>query len=98
MVWLCLCCDNAVYVYSYSFSQLLVARLYQVSKEMDAQEFESKLLDLLRAGGRKELKEALQPTFGLDPTDPEFWDASFDQYLGALLDEAEALASQLGYV
>jgi oligoendopeptidase F len=64
---------------------------------MDSKEFETKLLDLLKSGGTKELKEALAP-FGLDPTDPAFWDASFKQYLGSLLDEAESLAASLGYV
>jgi hypothetical protein len=41
-------------------------------------------------------KKALEP-FGLDPTDPAFWKDSLDAHLGSLMEEAEALASKLGY-
>jgi oligoendopeptidase F len=83
------------YVYSYAFADLVVGSLYGVyAKEPEG--FEEKLLDLLAAGGTKGFKEALEP-FGLDPTDPAFWKDSLNAHLGSLMEEAEELASKLGY-
>jgi oligoendopeptidase F len=53
-------------------------------------------LDLLSAGGVLGFKEALAP-FGLDPSEPSFWDDSINAHLGSLMEEAEALSKKLGY-
>jgi len=39
---------------------------------------------------------ALSP-FGLDPTSPSFWEEALEAHLGALIEEAEAVATTLGY-
>ena len=59
------------YVYAYAFGDCLVNSLYAVYEEQPAG-FEAKYLDMLRAGGTKGHKELLAP-FGLDATDPGFW-------------------------
>ena len=58
--------------------------------------FEDRLLDLLAAGGTRDFATALEP-FGLDPTSPSFWEEALEAHLGALIEEAEAVASELGY-
>ena len=40
---------------------------------------------------------ALEP-FGLDPSEPQFWNDAIKAHLGSLLDEAEELSKELGYV
>jgi oligoendopeptidase F len=59
------------YVYAYAFGDCLVNSLYAVY-ERAPDGFESRYLDLLRAGGTKHHKELLAP-FGLDASDPGFW-------------------------
>lgn len=81
------------YVYSYAFADLLVGSLYLRFREQP-EGFEEKLLDLLRSGGTKDFVTALKP-FGLDPSDPKFWDRALSDYLGEMLTEAEALAAEL---
>ena len=51
-------------------------------------------LDLLRAGGSKPPEE-LARMVGLDLTDPGIWESGIDA-LAAELDEAEALAADIG--
>jgi oligoendopeptidase F len=51
-------------------------------------------LDVLRAGGSKPPEE-LAEIVGLDLTDPGIWATGIDA-LSAELDEAEALASEIG--
>jgi oligoendopeptidase F len=51
-------------------------------------------LDLLRAGGSKPPAE-LAEMVGLDLTDPKIWASGIDA-LEAELDEAEALAQEIG--
>lgn len=83
------------YVYSYAFADLVVGSLYaSFLKTPDG--FEGRLLDLLRAGGTKGFVEALEP-FGLRPNDPAFWGEALTAHLGGLMDEAEAIAKELGY-
>lgn len=83
------------YVYSYAFADLVVGSLYNsFLKQPDG--FEERLLDLLSAGGTRDFATALQP-FGLDPTSPTFWEESIHAHLGGLVEEAEALATSLGY-
>jgi oligoendopeptidase F len=59
------------YVYAYAFGDCLVNSLYAVY-ERSPDGFESRYLDMLRAGGTKHHKELLAP-FGLDASDPGFW-------------------------
>jgi oligoendopeptidase F len=59
------------YVYAYAFGDCLVNSLYAVY-QAHPEGFESRYLELLRAGGTLRHRELLAP-FGLDATDPEFW-------------------------
>jgi oligoendopeptidase F len=59
------------YVYAYAFGDCLVNSLYAVYEKAPGG-FESRYLDMLRAGGTKHHKELLAP-FGLDASDPGFW-------------------------
>lgn len=83
------------YVYSYAFADLVVGTLYH-SFQSNPDGFETRLLDLLKAGGTKDLATALAP-FGLDPTSASFWQDAIQAHLGGLVKEAERLATQLGY-
>ncbi|MXU65253.1 M3 family oligoendopeptidase [Oceanomicrobium pacificus] len=76
------------YVYAYAFGDGLVNALYAVYRDGDAG-FEQKYFDLLAAGGSKNHKELLAP-FGLDATDPAFWDKGLDMISG-MIDELEAM-------
>jgi oligoendopeptidase F len=60
------------YVYAYAFGDCLVNSLYAVYENAD-EGFADRYLDMLRAGGTKRHKELLAP-FGLDASDPAFWD------------------------
>jgi oligoendopeptidase F len=59
------------YVYAYAFGDCLVNSLYAVYEEA-ASGFQEKYFAMLKAGGSKPHKELLAP-FGLDATDPNFW-------------------------
>ncbi len=76
------------YVYAYAFGDGLVNALYAVY-EQGAEGFEAKYFDMLRAGGAKGHRALLAP-FGLDASDPAFWDRGLDVISG-LIDELEAL-------
>lgn len=76
------------YVYAYAFGDGLVNALYAVYEEGDA-EFEEKYFAMLEAGGSKHHKELLAP-FGLDASDPKFWDKGLSVIEG-LIDELEAM-------
>ena len=76
------------YVYAYAFGDGLVNALYQVYAS-GAEEFEDKYFDMLRAGGSKHHKELLAP-FGLDASDPAFWNKGLDMIAG-FIDELEAM-------
>jgi len=84
------------YVYSYAFADLVVGALYN-SFLTNPDGFEDRLLDLLSAGGTRDFASALKP-FGLDPTSPSFWEESIKAHLGELVQEAEALAVELGFL
>jgi oligoendopeptidase F len=75
------------YVYAYAFGDCLVNALYGVFREGHPR-FQEKYLDLLRAGGTKRHKELLAP-FGLDASDPAFWNKGLDVISG-FIDELEA--------
>ena len=76
------------YVYAYAFGDGLVNALYAVFEEGDP-DFQAKYFDMLRAGGSKHHKELLAP-FGLDASDPAFWDKGLAMISG-LIDELEAM-------
>jgi oligoendopeptidase F len=76
------------YVYAYAFGDCLVNSLYAVYQNADSG-FQQKYFELLKAGGTKHHSELLKP-FGLDATDPSFWDKGLSMIEG-LIDELEAL-------
>ena len=76
------------YVYAYAFGDGLVNALYAVYEEGDP-DFQKKYFDMLRAGGSKHHKELLAP-FGLDASDPAFWDKGLSMISG-MIDELEAM-------
>ncbi|WP_299283004.1 M3 family oligoendopeptidase [uncultured Tateyamaria sp.] len=76
------------YVYAYAFGDGLVNALYSVYAE-GADGFENKYFDMLKAGGSKHHKELLAP-FGLDASDPKFWDKGLSMISG-FIDELEAM-------
>jgi len=76
------------YVYAYAFGDGLVNALYAVYEEGDP-DFQDKYFDMLKSGGSKHHKELLAP-FGLDASDPAFWDKGLSMISG-LIDELEAL-------
>jgi oligoendopeptidase F len=75
------------YVYAYAFGDCLVNALYSVFQGGHPG-FQAKYLDMLRAGGTKRHKELLAP-FGLDASDPAFWNKGLDVISG-FVDELEA--------
>ena len=76
------------YVYAYAFGDGLVNALY-AAYEDGLPGFEEKYFDMLKAGGSKHHKELLAP-FGLDASDPAFWDKGLSMIAG-LIDELEAM-------
>jgi oligoendopeptidase F len=76
------------YVYAYAFGDGLVNALYAVYAEGGA-DFQEKYFDMLRAGGSKHHSELLAP-FGLDASDPKFWDKGLSMISG-MIDELEAM-------
>ena len=78
------------YVYAYAFGDGLVNALYAVYAEGD-DGFEDKYFDMLKAGGSKHHKDLLAP-FGLDASDPAFWDKGLSMISG-FIDELEAMES-----
>jgi oligoendopeptidase F len=76
------------YVYAYAFGDCLVNSLYARYREREAG-FQEKYFDMLKAGGTKHHSELLKP-FGLDATDPLFWQKGLG-VISALIDELETL-------
>ena len=76
------------YVYAYAFGDGLVNALYAAYEEGDA-DFQKKYFEMLKAGGSKHHKELLAP-FGLDASDPAFWDKGLGMISG-FIDELEAM-------
>ncbi len=75
------------YVYAYAFGDCLVNALYGVFASGHPG-FQTKYLEMLRAGGTKRHRELLAP-FGLDASDPGFWRKGLDVIAG-FIDELEA--------
>lgn len=76
------------YVYAYAFGDCLVNSLYARYRESEAG-FQEKYFDMLKAGGTKHHSELLKP-FGLDATDPQFWQKGLSVISG-MIDELETL-------
>jgi len=76
------------YVYAYAFGDGLVNALYAVYQE-GKPGFQAKYFEMLKAGGSKHHKELLAP-FGLDASDPKFWDKGLSMISG-MIDELEAM-------
>ncbi len=76
------------YVYAYAFGDCLVNSLYAVFEETP-DGFVEKYFDMLKAGGSKHHSELLKP-FGLDASDPEFWNRGLG-VIERFIDELETL-------
>ncbi|PWG17177.1 M3 family oligoendopeptidase [Salibaculum griseiflavum] len=76
------------YVYAYAFGDGLVNALY-AAYEAAPEGFQDKYFDMLKAGGSKHHSELLAP-FGLDASDPAFWDKGLAMIEG-MIDELEAM-------
>jgi oligoendopeptidase F len=76
------------YVYAYAFGDCLVNSLYARYREAE-QGFAEKYFAMLKAGGSKHHKELLAP-FGLDASDPSFWQKGISVIEG-FIEEIEAL-------
>jgi len=76
------------YVYAYAFGDGLVNALYAVYEE-SGEGFQERYFEMLKAGGSKHHKELLAP-FGLDASDPAFWDKGLSMIEG-MIDELEAM-------
>jgi oligoendopeptidase F len=76
------------YVYAYAFGDGLVNALYAVYEEGDPA-FREKYFAMLSAGGSKHHKDLLAP-FGLDASDPKFWDKGLSMIEG-FIDELEKI-------
>ncbi len=80
--------NSPFYVYAYAFGDCLVNSLYAVYEQAEAG-FAEKYFDMLRAGGSKHHSELLAP-FGLDASDPAFWQKGLAVIEG-MIDELEAM-------
>lgn len=76
------------YVYAYAFGDCLVNSLYAVYRQSESG-FQEKYFALLKAGGTKHHSELLAP-FGLDATDPSFWQKGLS-VLEGFIAELEAM-------
>jgi oligoendopeptidase F len=76
------------YVYAYAFGDCLVNSLYAVY-EKSTSGFAERYLAMLAAGGTKHHSELLAP-FGLDASDPKFWDGGLS-VIANLITELESL-------
>jgi oligoendopeptidase F len=76
------------YVYAYAFGDCLVNSLYARYQESEGG-FQEKYFTMLKAGGTKHHSELLKP-FGLDATNPEFWQKGLSVISG-MIDELENL-------
>jgi oligoendopeptidase F len=76
------------YVYAYAFGDCLVNSLYAVYQNAESG-FQQKYFDMLKAGGTRHHSELLAP-FGLDATDPAFWQKGLSVIEG-IIDELEAM-------
>jgi oligoendopeptidase F len=78
------------YVYAYAFGDCLVNSLYAVYQSAEGG-FQARYFEMLKAGGTRHHGELLAP-FGLDASDPSFWDRGLAVIEG-LIDELERVDS-----
>ena len=76
------------YVYAYAFGDGLVNALYAAYAD-GLPDFQEKYFAMLKAGGSMHHKDLLAP-FGLDASDPKFWDKGLSMIAG-FIDELEAM-------
>ena len=76
------------YVYAYAFGDGLVNALYAAYAD-GLPDFEAKYFAMLEAGGSKHHSDLLAP-FGLDASDPKFWDKGLSMIAG-FIDELEGM-------
>ncbi|MGL4236922.1 M3 family oligoendopeptidase [Tabrizicola sp.] len=76
------------YVYAYAFGDGLVNALY-AAYAGGLPDFQEKYFAMLKAGGSQHHKELLAP-FGLDASDPKFWDKGLSM-IASFIDELEAM-------
>jgi oligoendopeptidase F len=76
------------YVYAYAFGDCLVNSLFARYRE-SAEGFQEKYFAMLKAGGTKHHSELLEP-FGLDASDPIFWQKGL-KVIEGFIDELEAM-------
>ncbi len=76
------------YVYAYAFGDCLVNSLYARYRESE-KGFQDKYFAMLKAGGTKHHAELLKP-FGLDATDPGFWQKGLS-VISSMIDELERM-------
>lgn len=76
------------YVYAYAFGDGLVNALY-ANYEASPEGFQDKYFAMLEAGGSMHHKELLAP-FGLNASDPSFWDKGLSMISG-FIDELETM-------
>ena len=76
------------YVYAYAFGDGLVNALYAEYEEGNSN-FQEKYFEMLSAGGSKHHTELLAP-FGLDATDPKFWNKGLN-LISSMIDELEVM-------
>jgi oligoendopeptidase F len=81
------------YVYAYAYGYLFALAIFR-KYELEGESMVEPYFELLSAGGSKTPEELAQ-IVGLDLTDPGIWDSGIDA-LAAELDEAEALAKDVG--
>ena len=75
------------YVYAYAFGDCLVNTLYGLYQDGHPK-FQEKYFEMLAAGGTMRHRELLAP-FGLDASDPAFWNRGLDVISG-FIDDLEA--------
>ncbi len=76
------------YVYAYAFGDGLVNALFSVYEE-GLPNFDLKYFEMLKAGGSKHHSELLKP-FGLDASDPKFWNKGLS-VISKMIDELEMM-------
>jgi oligoendopeptidase F len=81
------------YVYAYAYGFLFALSIFR-KYEIEGDSLVEPYFDVLRAGGSKPPEE-LAEIVGLDLTDPGIWASGIDA-LAVELDEAEALATEIG--
>ncbi len=83
------------YVYAYAFGDCLVNALYALYAR-SPEGFEPRYVEMLRAGGTLRHKELLAP-FGLDASDPAFWQgglAIIEGFIAELEEELDAAGTK----